>query len=116
KLLKSIDITKGLKPGGWILLNAPELPSNLGVFKGFKLAFVHAEQIALKHKLGTATRPIINTTMMGAFSRMMGIPSMEAIEEAIISEVPVKQTQNVEAAKEAYDNITIYGLVEETSD
>ncbi|MDD2388417.1 MAG: 2-oxoacid:acceptor oxidoreductase family protein [Desulfobacterales bacterium] len=111
KLLQTLDVTKGLKPGGWILLNAPGLPDNLKPFEGFRLAFIDANQIAMKHKLGPRTQPIINTTMMGAFARTFEMPSMEVLSEAILNEIPAKAHENVEAARDGYNQVTLYGMV-----
>ena len=47
KLLQSVDVTRGLKPGGWILLNTPNPPVKLNPFTGFRLAFVDATLIAV---------------------------------------------------------------------
>jgi 2-oxoacid:acceptor oxidoreductase gamma subunit (pyruvate/2-ketoisovalerate family) len=38
KLLESVDVTAGLKPGGWVLLNASQQLDYLNVFSGFHLA------------------------------------------------------------------------------
>ena len=105
KLLASIDVTRGLKPGGWILINAPQQPDDMTPFAGFKVAWVDATGIALQHRLGTRTSPIINTAMLGAFARTHGEPAMEHIERAILKEVPIKQQENVMAARDAFDQL-----------
>ena len=64
-LLQNVDVLQGLKPGGWILINAPYPPPDLGRFSGFRLAFVDATRIALYHQLGTRTHPIANTAVFG---------------------------------------------------
>ena len=91
KLMTSIDVTKGLKKDAMILVNASKPPDNMEKFKGFNIALVDAAAISLKHGLGSKTRPIINTAMLGAFSRMMEMPDFKYIEKAILKEVPVKQ-------------------------
>src|SRR5512137_370572 len=48
-LLANIDVTKGLKPGGWILLNSSSVPEGLMHRTEFRLAYVDASRIALKH-------------------------------------------------------------------
>jgi pyruvate ferredoxin oxidoreductase gamma subunit/2-oxoisovalerate ferredoxin oxidoreductase gamma subunit len=111
-LLEIVDVTKGLKPQGWILINTPALPDNLGAFAGYQLAWVDATQIALKNDLGTRTQPLINTAMIGAFARMMNEPPMPMIEEAIKEEIAVKAENNYRASKMAYDGVTIYGKVD----
>ena len=104
KLLGSVDIPRGLQPGGWIPFNTAD-PPEASAFEGFRTATVDAGRIALAHRLGTRTHPIINTAMVGAFARILAAPPMAAVEEAIRQEVPVKQEENVAAAKQAYDDV-----------
>jgi len=111
-LLMTINVTRGLKPGGWILINAPTVPEDLTPFTGFRLACIDANRIALKHQLGTRTHPIVNTTMIGAFSRVLGMPPMAAIAAAIHEEVPRESEKNVRAAREAYKEVRLVGLIE----
>ena len=112
KLLQNVDVTKGLKPGGWILLNSAALPIKLEPFKGFRLAWVDATQIAVDCGLGTRTRPIINTAMIGAFARMVEIPPLDHISEAIKAEIAIRPDKNIEASHTAYESINLYGKVE----
>ena len=111
KLLQSVDVTQGLKPEGWILLNIASPPKAREAFKGFRLACVDATQIAVDCDLGTRTQPIINTAMIGAFARMMDMPPLETISEAIKAEISSKADQNIRALKTAYENVAIFGLV-----
>jgi len=113
-LLESIDVTVGLKTGGWIMINGPEIPGFLKSWSGYKLALVDATHIALNNGLGTRTHPIVNTPMMGALARVLGMPSMEAISKAIRREVPSKPKANVKAAEMAYEQVQLLGPVEET--
>ncbi len=107
KLLTAIDVTRGLKKNAIILINAPEAPEDMEFFKDFRVAVVDAAAVALENGLGSRTRPIINTAMLGAFARVMDMPDMKYIEKAILKEVPVKQEQNVAAARQAYDSVKI---------
>jgi pyruvate ferredoxin oxidoreductase gamma subunit/2-oxoisovalerate ferredoxin oxidoreductase gamma subunit len=112
KLLDSIDVTAGLKPGGWILINAPERPVNLNAFAGYHLACVDGTGIAIQNELGTRTHPIINTAMIGAVARMLKKPSLETIADAIKEDIPIKPEQNIQASKQAYENVQLFGLIE----
>jgi len=105
KLLGNIDVTIGLKPGGTILFNSKGVFDDLEPFAGFRLAFVDAARIAVKHQLGTRTNPIVNTAMIGAFARLIDMPSMEALAEAISDEIKIKANQNVQAAQEAHESV-----------
>jgi pyruvate ferredoxin oxidoreductase gamma subunit/2-oxoisovalerate ferredoxin oxidoreductase gamma subunit len=111
RLLQSVDVTSGLKPGGWILLNTTHPPEKLNRFTGFRLAFVDATQIALKCELGTRTHPIINTAMIGAFARMMEMPPLEIISGAIQAEIATKPDKNIQASKEAYEQVNLLGTI-----
>ena len=111
-LLQSIDATKGLKQGGWILINSPEPPPDLRSFAGFKLAFIDANTIALNHQLGTRTQPIVNTSMIGAFARLLKMPHMTAVAEAIRESVSVNAEANIGAAEDAYNKVHLVGMIE----
>ncbi len=111
RLLDTVDVTKGLKPEGWILLNSPKPPENLEKFKGFRLAVVDAGHIGFQHRLGTRTQPIINTATIGAFAKVLGTPPPEALAEAIAEEISVKTEQNIAAARQAYDEVQLIGNI-----
>jgi len=114
KLLQNVDVTRGLRPGGWILLNIPDIQSFeslkslnniMGSFSDYRLAVVDATKIAVEHHLGTRTHPLINTAMIGAFARIMKNPPIESVAEAIETEITVKVGQNIEAARHAYNEV-----------
>ncbi len=111
KLLESVDVTAGLKPGGWILVNASAQPESLEVFSGFHLAWVDATGIAVQNRLGTRTHPIINTAMIGAFSRMLEMPPLEMISDAIKEDIAVKPEQNIRAVIDAYESVQLLGMI-----
>lgn len=104
-LLKIVDVTKGLKAGGWVLINCSAPPPDMSRFERQKLAIVDASRIAIRHGLGSRTQPIVNTAMMGAFARMMEMPPLEAIISAIREEVPAEPERNIAAAEDAYREI-----------
>jgi 2-oxoacid:acceptor oxidoreductase gamma subunit (pyruvate/2-ketoisovalerate family) len=106
-LLAGADVTRGLRLGGWILLNAPEAPPELACSKDFRLAFVDATRIALQRHLGTRTHPIVNTAITGALARILGIPPLDAIAEAIREEIPGMAEENIKAAEDAYAEVTL---------
>jgi len=112
-LLHSIDVTRGLKPGGWVLINSSSPPANLKPFAGFRLAHVDANQIAIARRLGTRTHPIVNTAMIGAFARILEMPPLEAIAAAIREDLPVESERNIEASNDAYDQVKLLGRIEQ---
>lgn len=112
KLIHSLDVTKGLKPGGSILINSKVLPDNIEPFSGFRLAFVDADHIAASNGLGTRTHPIINTSMIGAFARIFEMPPLDILSATIENDIHIKTKQNVSAARQAYEEVNLYGRVE----
>ena len=106
-LLQSIDVTKGLKRRGWILINSPSPPEEAERFASFRVAFVDANRIARGQGLGTRTHPIVNTAMIGAFARLLEMPPLEAVAEAIREEIPALADANIRAAEEAYKTVCL---------
>lgn len=108
-LVEIAGVTRGLQPGGTLLINTEKSPSTLAAFASFRVFTVDAGRIALRHRLGSRTHPIVNTAILGAFARATGLVSADAVCEAIRSEVPAHPEENVAAAREAYENVAIHG-------
>ena len=104
-LLTSIDVTRGLKPGGSVLINSPAPPEHAEVFSTFRLAWVDASRIAMTNQIGSRTHPIVNTSMMGAVARVLGMPPLEDVVAAIRDGVPGDAERNVTAAREAFEAV-----------
>lgn len=102
-LVEVIDVTEGLKDGGWIIINTDKKPEELKFPKKFKVATINATEIAVKHKLGTLAAPIVNTAIVGAVVKTLNLAKLESLLEAVRSEVPVKPEENAAAAKEAFE-------------
>ena len=106
-LMQVVDVTSGLKDGGWILINSDQPPADFKLPAKFRVATVDANAIAIKYRLGPRTAPIVNTAILGAFARITDIVSLEAVTEAVREAVPVKPDDNVAATREAYEVVRI---------
>ncbi len=106
-LYKQVDVTAGLKQGGWIVINSSQLPSSLPFPPHFNVAAVDASAIAIKHKLGARTEPLVNTAILGAFARVTGVLGIEALAETIRETVRVKGEANEAAAREAFETVRV---------
>jgi len=104
-LQKLVDVTQGLKGGGWILINSSHPPERFAHLGDYRVATVDAASIAVEHHLGSITAPIVNTAILGAFSTFTGLVGLEHIAEAINATVPVKPEANVEAARDAAQSV-----------
>jgi len=106
-LLTTGICTEGLKKGGIVLINSGDSPDAFEGLADYRVATVDAGTIAVKHRLGSPTYPIVNTTILGAFAKASGIVSIEAILASIGDQVPIKPEANVESAKEAYEAVIL---------
>ncbi|MEW6661497.1 MAG: pyruvate ferredoxin oxidoreductase subunit gamma [Bacillota bacterium] len=94
-LLGIVDVFKGLKSTGIVLINSEKEAKELGE----RVITVPATHIALE-KLGV---PITNTAIMGAFAAATGELTLDAVEKVIRSRFPgVLGERNAEAAAAAY--------------
>ena len=69
------------------------------------MATLDANTIAQKYGLGSASVPIVNTTILGAFSRVTGVVAIESIMDAVRENVPSQPENNAKAALEAYEKV-----------
>lgn len=103
-LIHFVDVTAGLSRDGVVLINSPKEPASFEFSDLYRVATVDATAIAARHRIGTATAPIVNTTMVGAFARATGLVSLESVHRAIEKTIPGKVSEaNNAAATEAGD-------------
>ena len=104
-LISAIDVTSGLKKNGWIIINSHQPPEVFSHLKGFRMATVDATSIAIRNGLGSRTNPIVNTAILGAFSKVTGLVGIDSVALSIREEVPGKKNENAKAAREAYNEV-----------
>ena len=102
-----MDVDQGIKPGGFVLINAAKKPQE---FKeefehtSAKIFTVNATQIALD----TIGKPIPNATILGAFVKLSKVVKLESLKKAIDKEVkvpkPIRQ-KNIQSAEKCYEAI-----------
>ena len=105
-LIKAIDVTQGLQPGGSILINSdrgPEAYADLS--RNFRVSLVDASDVARRFGLGSKTQPIVNTAILGAFAADSGLVGLDAICEAFTEAFGAKAEANAKAAREAAESV-----------
>ena len=102
-LLEDIEVTKGLKKGGSIIINTGFSRDNFLSMKKFKVFTFNASMMAEKHRLGSESAPIVNTSILGAFSKFTKEIELSPLLEAIRESISVMTEDNMKAAKEAYE-------------
>ena len=104
-LVSAVDVTKGLKEKGKMIINTSKNPKELKIKGNFDIHTVDASNIAMN----IFKRPIVNTPILGAFSAVTKLVSfkamMKAIDEKFIETKGKAMAElNKTAVKEVYDN------------
>ncbi len=111
-LVEEADVTRGLKPGGWLIINSPKGPDAFHV-NGVRVATADVTTIAAGVGLPYG---IVNTGIIGAFARASGLIGLEGLLSAIENEFTGKHPRrNAEAARAVYDQTLLGGHVKGVS-
>ncbi len=103
-LLSAVNILATLKEGGLIIVNTPLKPDELNFNVKISIATVDAGTIALKNRLIREGKPIINTTMLGAFARASNLVSLEAMEKGLKGKLSgAASAANFAALRDAFE-------------
>ena len=116
-LVGQVDVTSGCGvPSSYkeqgdskamILINTSMNPSEIDLKGPFTIATVDATTIAVDHGLGSRLAPIVNTAILGAFSKATGEVKLNLLLDAIREGVPAKIEENIQAAKDAYEKVVL---------
>jgi len=105
-LMNQVNVTAGLKENGLVLINTSKDPSEIKL-NAKRIATVNASEIALSHNLGSPSAPIVNTSILGAYSRVSGTVKIESIIKAISEYLTAMVDENIEAVKDAYNSAKV---------
>jgi 2-oxoacid:acceptor oxidoreductase gamma subunit (pyruvate/2-ketoisovalerate family) len=105
-LLDTVNITLGLKDGGWIVINTNRDLQASETLKKFRIATVDANKIALKYGLGSRSAPIVNTAIVGAIAGATKLVGLKAVLESVEEFVPLRKENNRKAAEEAFHSVS----------
>lgn len=101
-------IFDGVEPGSLVLLNSHlPLEAFAGRFDRYRFAVVDATSIAREQGIGSAAVVIINTTILGAYARILGLP-VTALEKVFAK---LGLSGDLVAARQAYDKVRIADAV-----
>ena len=105
-LVTGVNVTEGLKKDGLVIVNTPlsleELSPPWDV-ETTKTITTDATGTAIEFGLGSVNQPIVNTSILGAFSKVTGLVKIDSIVKAIEDMVPRRKEDNIKAAKKAYE-------------
>ncbi|MBL7061392.1 MAG: 2-oxoacid:acceptor oxidoreductase family protein [Dehalococcoidia bacterium] len=82
-LLKYKEVISGLSSGGWLVVNSWQHPKELNIKGDFNIATADATKICRELGLMVGGLPMVNTAMLGAFTRATQIVDMPSIKKVI---------------------------------
>ena len=98
-LIGAIDVLKGLKSDGMVLVDTEKKPEDLDLKTTAKVLTIPATKIALE----IIGRAVQNTTLIGAFAGITGLISLDAIKRSIKERFPGEVGEkNAKAVEKAY--------------
>lgn len=99
-LVKTVNVVEGLKEDGMVVINSNKDPKEFDI--GREIRAIDATKISLD----VIGRPIMNTTMLGAFAGATGVVSLESVKKAVGDRFEGKiKERNVRAVEMAYGKI-----------
>ncbi|MEM1994388.1 MAG: pyruvate ferredoxin oxidoreductase subunit gamma [Nitrososphaerales archaeon] len=105
-LLKMVNVLEGLKENGTLIINTRktinDIRGELGL--NYRIAVIDAKKIALE----TLGVPIVNTTMLGAVTRVIGLVDLEFILDAVKERFSAKASEmNAKAVTRGFNEVKI---------
>ena len=103
-LLDKVNVTSGLKKGGYVIINtrktADEIAKEFNI-KGHPIATINATKIA-REVLGV---PIVNTTMLGAVVRITSVIKKESAHSPLTKRFGRLGERNIQAMETAFEQV-----------
>lgn len=104
-LTRRKGIASGLKAGHWMIINSDKGPADYRFLGDYRVATLDANSIAGRYGLGSASVPIVNTTILGAFARATQTVTIDSIMAAVKEYAPSKPEENAGASLAAYQAV-----------
>jgi pyruvate ferredoxin oxidoreductase gamma subunit len=104
RLMQAVDVLAGLKPAGLLVVNSKRAPEAVYDGDGIVVATTDANSIAREIGLVVAGTVLINTSLLGAFSRASQLVTMASLEKAIRQNFNEKAAElNIRGARLTYE-------------
>ena len=103
-IMDIVDVIKGLKSDGTVLINTRKKPDAFDFSKKFNVATVDATGIALKHGVLVGGIPVVNTPILGSVPHVLDRVTLSSIQQTIKNKWKGRLAEiNVKATKDAYE-------------
>ena len=103
-----VDILKGLKKDGKILINTTKKPEDFDFSNKYHVATVDATGVAIKHDILVGGIPVVNTPILGAVPKILDRVTLPSIQATIKSKWKGEGgIINVKATQDAYESVEV---------
>jgi len=107
-IMDIVDILKGLKKNGKILINTTKKPKDFDFSKKFDVYTVDATGVALKHEILVGGIPVVNTPILGAVPKILDRVTLKSIQETVKGKWKGDLAiRNVKATQDAFDEVEV---------
>ena len=107
-IMDIVDVLKGFKEDGKILINTRKKPNDFDFSKKFNVATVDATGVALKNEILVGGIPVVNTPILGAIPKILDIVTLKSIKEIVKGKWKGElSNKNVKATQEAFDLVEV---------
>ena len=107
-IMNLVDVLKGLKKNGIILINTRKKPKDFSFSKKYNVATVDATGIALKHEILVGGIPVVNTPILGAIPRIINRVTIKSIQSIVKEKWKGEfSDKNMVATQDAYDQVEV---------
>ncbi len=103
-----VDVLKGLKKGGKILINTTKEPEDFDFSNKYQVATVDATGVAIKHDILVGGIPVVNTPILGAVPKILDRVTLPSIQAVIKNKWKGEGGEiNVKATQDAYESVEV---------
>ena len=107
-IMDIVDVLKGLKKDGKILINTRKKPNEFDFSKKFNVATVDATGVALKHEILVGGIPVVNTPILGSIPKILDRVTLKSIQETVKGKWKGElASKNVKATQDAFDQVEV---------
>jgi len=103
-----VDVLKGLKEKGTVLINTTKKPKDFEFSKNYRVATVDATGIAIKYEILVGGIPVVNTPILGAVPKILSRVTLTSIQNVIKNKWKGELSdKNVKATNDAFNEVEV---------
>ena len=107
-IMGMVDVLKGIKSNGKILINTTKKPHDFDFSKKLDVATVDATAIAIKNDILVGGIPVVNTPILGSVPKILDKVTLKSIQKTIKNRWKGELGNiNVKATQEAYNTTEV---------